>query len=145
MKLFFGSAESFVEIKPSNMKKTSLILGLVLLALIPLFMALSPKAEKPAATEWRVVTVVESVVPGNLGRSKIITMDSNGASSEVDIKNLFSMTGINFKNLQDNNRGITDLLARNAADGFELVQVVPGNFGDNNSQGIFMTRFIFKK
>ncbi|MDX2069586.1 MAG: hypothetical protein SFV55_14250 [Haliscomenobacter sp.] len=127
------------------MKKTSLILGFALLVAIPMFMALSPKAEKPAATEWRVVTVVESVVPGKLGRSKVLTMDSNGASSETEIQNIFSLTGINFANLQTNNRSVTDLLAKNSAEGFELVEVVPGNFGDNNSQGIFMTRFIFKK
>ena len=127
------------------MKKTSLILGFALILAIPMFMALSPKAEKPAATEWRVVTVVESVVPGKLGRSKVLTMDSNGASSEIEIQNIFSLTGINFTNLQTNNRSVTDLLAKNSADGFELVEVVPGNFGDNNSQGIFMTRFIFKK
>jgi hypothetical protein len=127
------------------MKKTSLILGFALIAAIPLFMALSPKAEKPAANEWRVVTVVESVVPGKLGRSKVLTMDSNGATSEVEIQNIFSLTGINFANLQTNNRSVTDLLAKNSADGYELVEVVPGNFGDNNSQGIFMTRFIFKK
>ena len=127
------------------MKKTSFILVVALLAVIPLFMALSPKAEKPAETQWRVVTVIESVVPGNLGRSKIVTMDSNGNATEQEIKNLFSLTGVNFKNVQDNNRGITDLLARNTTEGFELVEVIPGNFGDNNSQGIFMTRFIFKK
>lgn len=127
------------------MKKASLILGFALIAAIPLFMALSPKAEKPAANEWRVVTVVESVVPGKLGRSKVLTMDSNGATSEVEIQNIFSLTGINFANLQTNNRSVTDLLAKNSADGYELVEVVPGNFGDNNSQGIFMTRFIFKK
>ncbi|WP_373548346.1 hypothetical protein [Haliscomenobacter sp.] len=127
------------------MKKTSLILGFALIAIIPLFMALSPKAEKPAATEFRVVTVVESVVPGKLGRSKVLTMDSNGASSEAEILNIFSLTGINFTNLQTNNRSVADLLAKNTADGYELVEVVPGNFGDNNSQGIFMTRFIFKK
>ncbi len=127
------------------MKKASLILSFALIAAIPLFMALSPKAEKPAANEWRVVTVVESVVPGKLGRSKVLTMDSNGATSEVEIQNIFSLTGINFANLQTNNRSVTDLLAKNSADGYELVEVVPGNFGDNNSQGIFMTRFIFKK
>ena len=127
------------------MKKTSLILGLALIAVIPLFMALSPKAEKPAATEFRIVTVVESVVPGKLGRSKVLTVDSNGATSEVEIQNIFSLTGINFTNLQTNNRSVADLLAKNTADGYELVEVVPGNFGDNNSQGIFMTRFIFKK
>jgi hypothetical protein len=127
------------------MKKTSLILGFALIVAIPLFMALSPKAEKPAATEWRVVTVVESVVPGKLGRSKVLTMDSNGASSEVEIQNIFSLTGINFTNLQTNNRSITDVLAKNSAEGYELVEIVPGNFGDNNSQGIFMTRLVFKK
>lgn len=127
------------------MRKTSFILGLALLVAIPMFMALSPKAEKPTETQWRVVTVIESVVPGNLGRSKIATMDSNGTATEVDIKNLFSLTGVNFKNVQDNNRGITDFLAKNTAEGYELVEVIPGNFGDNNSQGIFMTRFVFKK
>jgi hypothetical protein len=127
------------------MKKASLILSFALIAAIPLFMALSPKAEKPAANEWRVVTVVESVVPGKLGRSKVLTVDSNGATSEIEIQNIFSLTGINFTNLQTNNRSVTDLLAKNSADGYELVEVVPGNFGDNNSQGIFMTRFIFKK
>ena len=127
------------------MKKASLILGFALIAIIPLFMALSPKAEKPAATEFRVVTVVESVVPGKLGRSKVLTVDSNGATSEIEIQNIFSLTGINFTNLQTNNRSVADLLAKNTADGYELVEVVPGNFGDNNSQGIFMTRFIFKK
>lgn len=127
------------------MKKTSLILGFALIVAIPMFMALSPKAEKPAANEWRVVTVVESVVPGKLGRSKVLTMDSNGASSETEIQNIFSLTGINFTNLQTNNRSITDVLAKNSAEGYELVEIVPGNFGDNNSQGIFMTRLVFKK
>ena len=127
------------------MKKTSLILGFALIVAIPMFMALSPKAEKPAANEWRVVTVVESVVPGKLGRSKVLTMDSNGASSETEIQNIFSLTGINFTNLQTNNRSITDVLAKNSAEGYELVEIVPGNFGDNTSQGIFMTRLVFKK
>lgn len=131
--------------KHTTMKKTSLILGFALIVAIPMFMALSPKAEKPATTEWRVVTVVESVVPGKLGRSKVLTMDSNGATSESEIQNIFSMTGINFANLQTNNRSITDVLAKNSAEGYELVEIVPGNFGDNNSQGIFMTRLVFKK
>lgn len=48
------------------------------------------------------LNTVESVVPGGLGRSKMIVTNPDGSQKEADLENLFSITSINFKNIKEN-------------------------------------------
>ena len=129
-----------------------------------------------AAQEYKVVTVVESIVPGGVGRSRIIEatseVDSDAATTErIDGKksdqgkvkrgdqkieafketkllNFFSGVGINFQNIASNDALISDRITQLSADGWNLEFVVSGvesDAGKQDGQGLYITRFIFKK
>lgn len=104
-----------------------------------------------AQMEYKVVTVVESIVPAGAGRSRIIEAtdeaDSDGATTErtdgkksnmSDVKrndlkvdrfketkllNFFSLGGINFQNIASNDAMITDKINKLTAEGWELAFV----------------------
>ena len=129
-----------------------------------------------AAQEYKIVTVVESIVPGGTGRSRIIETtseaDSEAATTERidgkksgqgDVKrgdlkvdafketklvNFFSVAGINFQNIASNDALITDKVNNMVAAGWSLEFVVSGvesDAGKPDGQGLYITRFIFKK
>jgi hypothetical protein len=103
------------------------------------------------APQYKIVTVVESIVPAGIGRSRMIenqteidideftTARTNGkTSNQKDIKrsdakideldeakllNFYSVAGINFQNIASNDALITSKLTKLAADGWELVFV----------------------
>lgn len=151
--------------QPINMKKIFLLGALALAACLD-----------TAAQEYKVVTVVESIVPGGVGRSRIIEatsdVDSDVATTErIDGKksdqgkvkrgdqkieafketkllNFFSGVGINFQNIASNDALISDRITKLSADGWNLEFVVSGvesDAGKPDGQGLYITRFIFKK
>lgn len=99
--------------------------------------------------EYKQITAVESVVPGGAGRSRILTTDDNGQMIEKDLKNFYSLVGINFDNIANNDRAIVDRLNYYSDLGWELSQVISGSnqqqSNGNSSGGIFITRYIFRK
>ena len=106
------------------------------------------------ATAYKVVTVVESIVPGGVGRSRIIetrteaeienatTERTNGTDSqqkkvkrkdlkvdeltETKLLNFYSLTGINFQNIASNDALITAKLNELGKDGWKLIFVTSG-------------------
>lgn len=67
---------------------------------------------------------------------------------ETKMLNFFSATGINFQNIASNDAIISAKLSQMAADGWELAFVTSGvesDAGHSDGQGIFITRYIFKK
>lgn len=102
---------------------------------------------QPAGYTWKQFSTIESVVPGGLGRSRIIISDD--ASQEVgkDLLNFYSMTGINFKNVSNNDRLIVDNINQYTADGWELFTVTAGvqSPAEGGGNGIFITRYLFRK
>lgn len=98
-----------------------------------------------SAQEFKVITTVESVVPGGLGRSRMIEQSNGSEVSELKMNNFFSMTGINFGNIVDNDKMIADMLARMTTEGWELITIVPGVYAADKSTGIFICRYFFKK
>ncbi len=98
-----------------------------------------------APTQYTQVTTIESVVPGGLGRSRMITTDPSGEYKELDMENFFSMVGINFKNVRKNDKTITDKLNQMTEEGWTLDQVNSGVYSADKSTGIFVTRYLFKK
>jgi hypothetical protein len=148
------------------MKK--LIIALILLGSIVI--------DVNAQSEYKIITTIESIVPGGMGRSRIIengteidyeqftTERTDGKKSDQgDIKrgdakvdkfsetkmlNFYSMAGINFQNIASNDALATSMLNSLAKEGWELFTVVSGvesDAGKSDGQGIFITRYIFKK
>ena len=95
--------------------------------------------------KWRQVTTVESVVSGGMGRSRIIYTDDTGEMQEQKMQNFFSMTGINFGNINQNDIKITNMVSTQATEGWELFNVTSGVYSADKSTGIFITRYLFRK
>ncbi len=131
---------------------------LIIAAIGILFIAAKPnKLFQNTVYEYQQVTVIESVVPGGLGRSRMLVNDSKGNLEEIKLKNFFSLVGINFGNIKNNDGKITDKVSEMTAEGWELEDVTSGvysstsvNAGDDlglsaNATGIFITRYLFKR
>jgi hypothetical protein len=112
-----------------------------------------------AAQEWKIITVVESIIPAGTGRSRIIeaqqTADSETATtarvdgkkskqgdvkrgdlkienfSETKLLNFFSAAGINMQNIASNDAMVTDRINRMMADGWSLEHIVAGVESDS--------------
>jgi hypothetical protein len=127
------------------------------------------------AQQFKVVTCVESIVPNGLGRSRIInaleekdykeytsvqTEDDNTRNksdrSDIRVKNFeetkllnfYNIGGIRFQNIAANDALISSMMNTMVAEGWELAFVtsaVESESGKDDGQGIFITRFIFKK
>jgi hypothetical protein len=111
-------------------------------------------APAPAPAKYKVVTVIESILPGGIGRSRMIetstevdynaftTTRTDGKDTKQgdvdrgDIKidgfretkmlNFFSMVGINFQNIASNDAVIISKLNEMANQGYELAFVTSG-------------------
>lgn len=99
---------------------------------------------QPAQFTYRQFSTIESVVPGGLGRSRIIVSDDESQEVGKDLLNFYSLTGINFKNVANNDRLIVDNINKYTADGWELYQVTTG-VQSTDKAGIFLTRYLFRK
>ncbi len=126
------------------------------------------------AQQFKVITSVESIVPNGTGRSRIVntleekdykdytsTQTDEGNTrnksdrSEIRVKNyeetkllnFYNIGGIRFQNIAANDSMISSMINSMITDGWELAFVTSAvesaDKGDNN--GIFITRYIFKK
>ena len=121
------------------------------LFLIFIFCTLSTFAQ---TVEYKVITSVESIVPGGLGRSRLVEnnqeMDYNEFTttrvdgkdrssrdvkrkglkidnlSETKLLNFYSLGGINFQNIASNDAITSSKLNELAAEGWLLMHVVSG-------------------
>lgn len=67
---------------------------------------------------------------------------------ETKLLNFYNLGGIRFQNIAANDAVVTSKINSMAADGWELAFVVSGvesDAGDKDGQGIFITRYIFKR
>lgn len=143
--------------------------------LIVLAVSLFAFMDANAQVEYKVITSVESIVPSGLGRSRIISANeekdykeytstqteednTRNKSKRGDIRvkgfdetkllNFFNLGGIRFQNIAANDAIITSKINTMIEEGWELAFVTSavesaGGKGDN--QGIFITRYIFKR
>ena len=112
-----------------------------------LFLVLGLLFESKAQTKMMQVTTIESTVSGGLGRSKMLITHDDGKTEEQDLENLFSMVGINFKNITGNENTIMKTLKKYTTEGWRLVSVTPLTVSPTQSTnvGIFMTRYLLVK
>lgn len=127
------------------------------------------------AQQYKVITSVESIVPNGLGRSRIVnaledkdyreytsvqTEEDNTRNKskrgeirvknfeETKLLNFYNLGGIRFQNIAANDALITSMINSMIADGWELAFVnsaVESEGGKGDGQGIFITRYIFRK
>lgn len=98
------------------------------------------------ATKFVQITTIESVVNGGGGRSKMIISKDDGTTEEKDMNNLFSIAGINFKNIKENELNILQTLKSYTDNGWKLFSNTPLTLSPgSNGTGIFMTRYLFCK
>ena len=111
-------------------------------------------SEMNAQTQYKVVTVVESIVPMGMGRSRIVdatsevdyntftTERTDGKDSkqskvkrgeakiegfkETKLLNFYSGVGLNFQNIASNDALITSMLNTMSKDGWDLFSVAAG-------------------
>lgn len=125
------------------MRKFSFLLMLALAFSTSLF-AQETKLVTPKV--FMQITTVESVVGGGLGRSKMIITDADGKQTETDLSNLFSMAGINFGNIKENEDKVLRTIRQYTSEGWKVEQVIPLSLSPSgNSMGIFMTRYLLTK
>lgn len=130
------------------MKKNQIfMLGIALIAISSILFSFRSPSPQPGEVKWLQITVVESVIPGGAGRSRMITIDENGKTDEVKINNFFSLTGINFNNIRENDQTVTNEIQELTNQGWVLEHISSGVFSgnQNNTNGIFLTRYLFKK
>ncbi|CCG52498.1 Protein of unknown function precursor [Flavobacterium indicum GPTSA100-9 = DSM 17447] len=126
-------------------------------------------------SEFKIVTTIESIVPGGAGRSRIIengtevdyteftTVRSKEGKdktnkdrsdvkiddlNETTLVNFYSMVGINFQNIASNDAMMTSLLNKYSKDGWDLIQITSAaesDAGKDDGNGIFITRYFFKR
>lgn len=144
----------------------------LLVAIVCLLSSIGIQAQ---GVQYKIITSVESVVPGGLGRSRIIengqevnytdfttsrTKDGKEKTSknrgdvkidelkESTLVNFYSMVGINFQNIASNDAMMTSMLNMYSKDGWELTHIASGvesDAGKGDGNGIFITRYILKK
>ncbi len=129
------------------------------------------------AQEFKIVTVVESIIPNGIGRSRMIiaddvrdykdfttkrsdekSKDSKNKSKRDEIRlksydetkllNFFNLGGIRFQNIAANDAIVTSMLIDMSKNGWSLEFVnsgVEASAGKGDKNGIYVTRYIFKK
>lgn len=122
-----------------------IVLTLILVSIVGFYGFKQSDEQKKIS--WLQITAVESVVPAGIGRSRMISIDENGRMEAIKMKNFFSIAGINFSNIRENDLKITTKIQELSNEGWELYDVTSGVFSgnENNSNGIFITRYLFKK
>lgn len=145
--------------------KKIILLGFLLMAIVM----------QAQTFKYKIVTSIESVVPGGVGRSRLIengtevdytqfttvrTKDGKEKTdkdrSDVKIDNLkestlvnfYSFVGINFQNIASNDAMISSMLNKYSSEGWDLFNIVSGvesDAGKGDGDGIFITRYIFRK
>jgi hypothetical protein len=131
--------------------------------------------EISAQIEYKVITSVESIVPNGVGRSRIISANEDknykeftstqtendktrnkSDRAEIRVKdfdetkllNFYNIGGIRFQNIAANDALISSKINTMIEEGWELAFVnsaVESECGKGDGQGIFITRYIFKR
>jgi hypothetical protein len=123
------------------------LIGMLAFATLFGVLAFKSASPKPATFEYRQFSTIESILPGGLGRSRVVSTDANGTTVEKDLLNFYSLVGINFGNISNNDRLIVDKINEYTNEGWELHSVTTGvqSPTDSGKSGIFITRYLFRK
>ena len=155
--------------------KKSILAGFIALTTIFCVSAQNESNNAKPTFEVKVITSVESIVPLGLGRSRLISTNAirdykefsseqtEGENTrnkskrkkirvkdfeETKLLNFYNIGGIRFQNIAANDAVISSKLTAMLAEGWDLIFVtsaVESDAGETDEQGIFITRYIFKR
>lgn len=122
---------------------TVLISGAAVLMMASIFAFSAPAP----SYEYQTFTTIESIVPGGMGRSRMLMDNGSGSLDEQKIKNLYSVVGIKMENIFNNDLSVTEKLNDLSEDGWELAFTNTGvqSPTDGGSNGIYCTRYILRR
>tara|TARA_B110000459_G_scaffold72724_1_gene81616 strand:+ start:462 stop:854 length:393 start_codon:yes stop_codon:yes gene_type:complete len=125
------------------LSNTVLISGAALLMMASIFAFSAPAP----SYEYQTFTTIESIVPGGMGRSRMLLDNGSGSLDEQKIKNLYSVVGIKMENIFNNDLSVTEQLNDLSEDGWELAFTNTGvqSPTDGGSNGIYCTRYILRR
>jgi len=153
----------------------TLAVSIIALAAVLVSFSTSNSTSPVAQYQFTSFTVVESIVPNGLGRSRIISSleerdykeftsirseedNSRNKSDRGEIRvknfeetkllNFYNLGGIRFQNIAANDAVINSKVGTMMDEGWELVYITAGvesDAGKDDSDGIYITRFYFKK
>jgi hypothetical protein len=133
------------------------------------------QAQDKPVYEVKIITSIESIIPNGIGRSRLISTDAEvdyrefttrrteeenernkSDRQEIRIKdfdetkllNFFNVGGIRFQNIASNDALLTSKINEMLAEGWELAFINTGveSFGgSDDSNGIYITRYLFKR
>jgi len=159
------------------MKKNYAITTVAALMLLSgVFMSFkAASTDEPAKMEFTSLTVVESIVPSGIGRSRIIqalegrdykeytkimTEDDNKRNKskrgeirvknyeETKLLNLYNMGGIRFQNIAANDAVLKSRINAMLAEGWQIISInsaIEAYAGKDDDAGIFLTRYYFTR
>jgi hypothetical protein len=126
--------------------KRMILTIIVITCFISITNAQDATEKKETSKKFMQVTTIESVVGGGFGRSKMVITKEDGTQEERDMENLFSMTGMNMKNIKSNESDILKTLKTYTDGGWKIDQVTPLTLSPaGTGTGIFMTRYLLSK
>jgi hypothetical protein len=114
------------------------------IGILLIFWGLCAHLTSAQSSEFMQITTVESTVEGGGGRSRMLITFSDGKQQEADMNNLFSLLGVNFKNIQANERQIVAVLNEYAKKGWKLVTATP-LVPVSSDNSLCMTRYLLMK
>jgi hypothetical protein len=147
----------------------------VFTTLLIIFFSMVGEAQEKPVYEVKIITSIESIVPNGVGRSRLISTDSEvdyrefttkqtddkGDRNKSDRKqirikdydetkllNFFNVGGIRFQNIASNDALLTSKINQMLLDGWDLTFVntgVESYGGMDDTNGIFVTRYLFKR
>jgi hypothetical protein len=117
-------------------------------SIIPLGIGRSRMLDHLAPSDYKALTTERS--DGKKSSQNDVKRDEIRIENfeETKLLNFFSGGGINFQNIASNDAVISSKLTELAKEGWSLVFVTSGvesDGGETDSQGIFITRYIFKR
>ena len=125
------------------MKNQILVLSISVAMIVSIFAFNTPAP----AYEYMSLTTVESIVPGGLGRSRMLIDGGNGNLDEQKIINIYSMVGIKMENIFYNDQDVVAKLNDLSTEGWELAFANTGvqSPTQGGNTGIYCTRYILRR
>jgi hypothetical protein len=90
--------------------------------------------------DYMNISVIESLIAGGAGRSRMLITDESGKTSEITMSNFFSLGGINFGNISENDQKLTLKLKELSDKGWEVINSTAGA-----TESIFITRYLLRR
>jgi len=100
----------------------------------------APAADGRISWEYARLITLESVAAGGLGRSRMFVVTPDGEKMEDKLENYYSLSGINFGNVYENEEKKTRMLNTLSKDGWELYWIETGN-----QDGIYTTKYLLRR